>query len=372
MQAMATQEGAGKEQGRYPIIDALRFVLAFWVTMDHLGAFPLFAGADLNTRLGRTLIHGWRSLFWGVPAVIGFFTISGFCIHLPYKDSESLPIGRYYARRYIRILLPVFGILFAFHWSDVRSPIFGRGSLLWKGVLWSLACEELYYAVYPLTHWIRTKNGWTGVMSGTFAIGIVASFLFPNALDGSLLGTLQIAVILYPVWLLGCLLAEDCNKLGAVKSGVEIWAWRLVTWLASWICLRVHFDGNIPLGATLLPFGVLTFFWIRKELAYGKQKSPLKFLASAGLWSYSLYLVHVPGARYFLRLHVPSFGYIVDWSLCFGFVLAVSYLFYLCVEKPSHKLARKISTRKSRPPKVAELVRAPAAADSFPGADSKV
>jgi len=61
-----------QESIRFPILDALRFILAFWVVMSHFGIFPLFAGVDENTRLGRLLVHGWRSIPFGTPAVIGF------------------------------------------------------------------------------------------------------------------------------------------------------------------------------------------------------------------------------------------------------------------------------------------------------------
>src|SRR5580704_8453874 len=85
---------------RYPTLDALRFILAFWVTLDHLIVFPLFAWADTTTKLGRFLVHGWATVVFGTPAVIGFFIISGFCIHLPFRNNEKLYVGRYYARRY--------------------------------------------------------------------------------------------------------------------------------------------------------------------------------------------------------------------------------------------------------------------------------
>lgn len=368
----ASQSTGLKEQGRYPIIDALRIVLAFWVTTDHLGVFPLFAGADPNTTTGRILSHGWSSVFWGVPAVICFFVISGFCIHLPYCHNEALPIGRYYVRRYVRILLPVCAILSAFHWSDVRSPIWGRESILWKGVLWSLACEELYYAIYPLARWVRIRHGWTALLSGSFATGVATAFLFPDALDGSLFGVLQAAVILYPIWLLGSRLAEESSRLPVVDSAFEIWKWRFFAWFGSWIFEMIHFKGKLPLGQTLLAFGVLAFFWIRKELAYSKHRSPARVLAWAGLWSYSLYLVHIPGSRLFLRLQLPTFGYVLDWCLYFASVFAMSYAFYLCVERPSHRLARKLSNRKARQSRVPELVYAPAPTDSFSRIDGGV
>jgi peptidoglycan/LPS O-acetylase OafA/YrhL len=342
-----------KTKARYPIIDALRFTLALWVVLDHLGVFPLFGGIDIGTRLGRTLTHAWSSTIWGIPAVICFFVISGFCIHLPYRFGGPLLLGPFYIRRYVRILVPVGVFLFIYRHSGVSAPIIGRGSLLWRSVLWSLACEEIYYAIYPLARWIRLKHGWKGLLSGTFVIGIAAAVAFPNALDGSLLGTLQIAVILYPIWLLGCFLVEECDRLPVINSALEIWKWRFFAWSGSWICEMVHFKGKLSLGRTLICFGVLAFFWIRQELAYSKHKSPLSALAWGGLWSYSVYLVHGPAALLFARLRTPDFGYTVNWCVYYAFVFGLSYIFYLCIEQPSHKLARMLSLGKLRPPHAA-------------------
>src|ERR1700674_4258868 len=100
-----------KNGTHYLILDALRFFLALWVTMGHLVVFPLFAGVDTTTKIGRFLVHGWASIVFGTPAVIGFFIISGFCIHLPFRNNQKLHAGRYYARRYTRILVPVFAAL---------------------------------------------------------------------------------------------------------------------------------------------------------------------------------------------------------------------------------------------------------------------
>src|ERR1700686_2952565 len=34
------------QNARYPILDALRFALAFWVVMGHFGMFPVFSAID--------------------------------------------------------------------------------------------------------------------------------------------------------------------------------------------------------------------------------------------------------------------------------------------------------------------------------------
>src|SRR5260370_747785 len=73
----------------YRILDALRFVLAFWVAIGHYGMFPLFAGADATSGYMRLLTRGWNTVVFGIPAVIVFFVISGFCIHLPFSGNEK-------------------------------------------------------------------------------------------------------------------------------------------------------------------------------------------------------------------------------------------------------------------------------------------
>lgn len=331
-----------KNQGRYFILDALRFILAFWVTIGHFGVFPLFAGVDPVTRFGHFLERGWSSLVWGVPAVIGFFVISGFCIHLPFRHDEPFPVGRYYARRYIRILVPVAAAILISRLLGDRHPIIGSHSILWNSVLWSLACEEIYYAVYPLARFLRYRSSWGMLLVPTFLVGAVLAALRPEALDGSALGTIEAAVILFPVWLLGCVLAEQSDHLIAVESTWVIWRWRFLAWFGSWICERLHFREKIPLTELVLWFGILTYFWIKKELAYSKVHHPWAPLVSAGLWSYSLYLMHPPAMTFLKKLPLPSLGYILDWSLSMVFVLAIAYFFYLLVERPSHRLARSI------------------------------
>jgi len=81
--AKATDNVSKTDTGgrRYAVLDAMRFVLALWVTIGHYEVFPIFAWVDPTTRVGRFLTHAWSSTVFGTPAVIVFFVISGFCIH---------------------------------------------------------------------------------------------------------------------------------------------------------------------------------------------------------------------------------------------------------------------------------------------------
>ena len=193
---------------RYPILDALRFILAFWVTMGHLGIIPIFGDSNAATsKLGRLLAHGWNSIAFGTPAVIGFFIISGFCIHLPFRKKEKLWIGRFYARRYTRILVPVIVALVIWRFAGVDQGLLGQHSILWESPLWSLLCEEIYYACYPLIRWIRERYGWAPLFYATFPLSVGISLLHFRATDWQPYGPIGTAFILLPVWLLGCVLA---------------------------------------------------------------------------------------------------------------------------------------------------------------------
>jgi peptidoglycan/LPS O-acetylase OafA/YrhL len=330
---------------RFPVLDALRFVLAFWVVIAHFGNFPLFAGVDTSTRLGRGLAHGWSTITFGTAAVIGFFIISGFCIHLPFRNGETLVLSRYYARRYLRILIPLACGVGVFYLVGIHVDLFGGNSILWHSVLWSLICEEIYYAIYPLLRVFRMRFGWRLLLTTSFilAAGVLATQHYGE--DWRDYGPIGTALILLPVWLLGCQLAEQVLHLTPLRSPRVIWSWRLGIWSASWACEMLHFKAHVYYTFTMLPFGVLAFFWILQEIRYGMGGSePWKPLVSAGGWSYSLYLIHGPAMFFFAeKLRLPNLGYFMNWFAANGFILAASYTFYLLVERPSHRQARKIS-----------------------------
>lgn len=224
----------------------------------------------------------------------------------------------------------------------------GEHSILWESPLWSLACEEIYYAIYPALRWIRNRIGWKILLGGSFALSVPIAATHPHAENWHVFGPLGTAMLLLPVWLMGCLLAEQSDSLVEVNSRVSIWGWRFLAWLGCWTSEMMHFKLGISYTQTMLWFGVLAFFWLRSEIAHGKNHAPNRHLVAAGAWSYSLYLVHAQGGGFFERLHLPSLGGVPDWIMVMASSLLFSYLFYLLIERPSHKLARKIRVRGAR------------------------
>jgi peptidoglycan/LPS O-acetylase OafA/YrhL len=341
-------ESASVEQvTRYPVLDALRFVLALWVAIGHYQAFPLFAGVDETTRIGYFLSHGWSTLVFAAPAVIVFFVISGFCIHTPFIGNKKLAIGRYYLRRYTRILIPVAAALCVYRLFGQKLRFWGEHSILWDSPLWSLLCEEIYYAAYPLLRFLRRVIGWTVLLACTFSVGLATALTHPHAPSWHSFGPLGTATILLPVWLLGALLAEQAAALPALGSATKIWLWRFVVWFGCWVSEMLHFKAKISYALTMGAFGVLSYFWVKMELRHSREHAPNKYLIAAGAWSYSLYLVHVQGMVLYARLPIPFLGYLLTWCFTMVCSLGLAYIFYIVVERPSHRLARSIKLDRS-------------------------
>jgi peptidoglycan/LPS O-acetylase OafA/YrhL len=338
-------KGLTSRFGYYPILDALRFILAFWVAVGHFEMVPLFG--DYRTGSGFWLLfkHGWNTIVFGTPAVIVFFVISGFCIHLPFRGTAKIDVARYYLRRYTRILIPVAAALVIYRLWGSRLTFWGEHSILWESPLWSLACEEIYYALYPFLRWARNLIGWKILFPISFSVSIPIALQHPQALNWHAFGPFGTAMMLLPVWLLGCLLAEQAESLVRVSPRLSIWFWRFLAWLGCWVSEMLHFKLHISYTQTMLWFGVLAYFWVRQEIAHGKTHPPNRYLIAAGAWSYSLYLVHAQGGTLFGWFHLPSLGRLLDWFLVMGTCLAFAYAFYLLVERPSHRLARKIKVR---------------------------
>jgi peptidoglycan/LPS O-acetylase OafA/YrhL len=333
-------------QRRYAVLDALRLVLALWVTIGHFETFPLFAGVNEARPVGRFLVHAWQSIVFGTPAVIVFFVISGFCIHLPYRGDRKMEVGRDYLRRYTRILIPVAAAVGVYRFVGQRFVFWGEHSILWQSPLWSLLCEEIYYAVYPLLRRVRRVVTWQRIVIAAFAASVAVAATHVHALSWHDFGPLGAATILLPVWLLGCLLAEEVDALPALNADAwwRIWMWRFAVWFASWVAEMLHFKAHLPLTQTMAWFGLVAYFWVKNEIAWSKTQEPSRVLAWAGLWSYSLYLVHAQAADIWYWLHVPNIGPRLTWCGVIVSSLMGAYAFYLVIEKPSHRLARWIGT----------------------------
>ncbi len=211
-------------------------------------------------------------------------------------------------------------------------------------VIWSIYCELIYYALYPLLRVAFRKFGLGRVLVGSclisaamIAVGWKAAFYW----DFSPALTWLLAA---PAWLLGCLLAEQVAAGSVSAGGQGFWGWRLATWLYAAGATAVFFHTPFRLGYPLLlfPFQFLAFGWVRAEIAHFAVARTSAALEWCGQWSYSLYLIHnVAIAVTPISANAPGW----TWAIRIGLITAGSLGFYAGVEAPSHWLARTISRR---------------------------
>jgi peptidoglycan/LPS O-acetylase OafA/YrhL len=327
---------SGSNPGRQSVahiagLDSLRFVLAIWVVLFHVGGYPFSLFENARAGVPYLLRGFYHNLWNGQAAVVAFFVISGLCIHFPYRD-RPVPQRLFFLRRSVRILVPM--LLGLALYRAERLPF----SFVNQGFLWSLICEEIYYLLYPAIWLLRQRFGWIPIIasSSVAAVMVCATNLAAMNLDD--LGVAVIWIAGLPCWLLGCVIAEQIAVHRHV--GREIWIWRLAAILLSetLMVLRNHLGIGLPLP--LLVFSLFCFHWVRREIDYYRERAPIRALERAGAWSYSLYLIHLAVYIPLRRIQLPASSAPLRWLLAIAAIFTASYLFYRLVEHPSHRLAR--------------------------------
>jgi peptidoglycan/LPS O-acetylase OafA/YrhL len=322
---------------RLNALDGLRFLAALVVALAHL-ALPLFGPqrASFPSPLQQQLIL----LFNGGAAVAVFFLISGFCIHLPYTQGEKLSLRAFYLRRFLRLGIPLLVWLPLAWVLDERKTSWG--------VLWSLWAELIYYLLYPLLRRAITLWSWSVVYC--LALSAAAGVLLLSESKQGCNDYGALAWILgLPIWLLGVRLADQWLTLSATSppSALALWGLRLALALAGWLASLLHWRG-ISDGWALNAFAVLAWYWLYQELVRAQQHPFPGWLVAAGAWSYSYYLVHTgigTTVPRLLGLGIPQDSLAANAAGHLG-ALVGAYLFGRFVEKPAHRMARRLSTVK--------------------------
>jgi peptidoglycan/LPS O-acetylase OafA/YrhL len=361
---------ASANPGKSLKIDAIRFLAAFWVLMYHFKP-PLFRQLLPHpfSLLGGALWSGSTALFAGPAAVIVFFVISGYCIHAAYRKDVALKPINYYASRFIRIGLPLVVLL------CVVQPL-PSGQNYLESVLWSLYCEMVYYAVYPL---LRPRFYYLGEMIAGCALTAAAMVacvrLFGHpACHGCVIETYHVpgTALLYAAgWIAGCLIAETQRNAtqfqmrGAyspltmafkhvldastrcfsthlvVLRAIVVAAGAAVMILLSGSSLKPSMFPLVTPDVSLPAFQLLAVIWIATETATPSRSRIWSVLATCGAWSYSLYLCHKT-ALALLEMTTFDTSWRFAWFVEVALALAISYAFYRVIEKPSHVISQRL------------------------------
>ena len=329
-------EGATQKTDRVSGLDSIRFVCAMWVFFGHGAAPPLVDALGRDSHIALVVRGLYNNIWSGLSAVIVFFVISGFCIHYPFAEtSKRLNLLEFYSRRFFRLLIPVAVAIPLSHALGVKLLLFQ------ESVLWSLLAELIYYVIYPALLAARHAcRSWTPIILGSYVVSYAIVLTNPRTVDFTSYGMALCWLAGLPCWLLGCALAESVRQ-GSSRAPLPraIWLWRAGILSAAWVCSALRFHTPVGYPWTLNLFALLVFAWLLREITFRRTNPPAAWLEWAGLWSYSIYLMHPAAWRLFDRL--PSIhNEWLRWVVLCCFVLGVCYGFYLVIERPSHAIAR--------------------------------
>lgn len=337
-------------------LDSLRFFAALWVMMRHGAMLPLTEGAG-DEHLPQTVDWVWRGAISGPAAVILFFVISGFCIHLPYANGKPFDLGEYALRRFVRLVLPMLAAIVL--WRLFHGM--GDFSKDWLSGIpaWSIVAELIYYCLYPLLRRIP-RNPWKPMFLLAFAIGLVFGLATQprSNINYCAWGYRADWILGLPMWLLGVVLADWKGVLPS-PSTRRIWIERGIAVALGSVATVLAWQRIAGHHLTLNLVGLFAAWWIRDELGYHRTHPPVALFEWGGTWSYSLYLVHTVAFAVYPRLRIPFFGYLADWIIKMAFVLIMTYVFHLLLERPSHRLAQRLARAWVRRGTAVEKARSP-------------
>ena len=364
--------------GRMLTLDAMRGVAALVVVTYHaLGVAP------------QTAFSGWQWWFPQITAYVVhfayagiylFFVISGFCIHLYWAKARAAGVAKpvinffvFWKRRVRRLYPPYFAALALYLvYIAYKTPVTINRFYLWdvglhlvmlhnldlrttytiNGAFWTLAIEEQLYLAYFLLLFLRIRYGWARTLvlcASARIVWLIVSRYLSHSIGVNIPVT-EAAATNWFIWALGALSVEAA--LGVTK-------------LPAW-CYKISFAG-LGLACAVVLAQVLPMFddktvvhdigWLLMHPAWGvgffilvnyavaaeqrwrrkSARAPLLIpaMASIGLMSYSLYLIHSFVLMHwywfgFTELHIRSISLLIMTPVSVAF----AWVFFRLCERP--------------------------------------
>jgi peptidoglycan/LPS O-acetylase OafA/YrhL len=346
-------------------IDALRGAAALMVAYLH-GREVAWIGMRDYWHAHRWILSLDSALAWlSAPVMFGsigvpvFFFLSGYCIHRGVaRRRQSDPhwrpdAGAFWLRRVVRIYPVLIGALLLTWGLDTASAAYAPQSYKLgsvdamtflanllalqgiagphfgsNGALWTLALEIQFYACYPMLLALRDRFGLHRVL------GAVALL---NVLSWAVLERHGITVFpsYYLSWCLGFYIAER-------EAGARVCArdsrWRFGG-MALLVAGCVVFAISQYAAFQVWALGFACYLWRLLAVPY-RPGVMVRALARVGMFSYSLYVVHLPIFVWLMsrQYHSQKPDSIVP-SLVFLLVAgALAYVFHRLVERPAQSI----------------------------------
>lgn len=312
----------------------LRGLCALTVFLNH---WPLWSNFQ-PVGLVETSIHeglakfyyAFIQLTWPTggqhPALIGFFVLSGFCVHLPFErrigEANWRPDWRSYFVRRFRRIMPVYWIgvtlglmaVAAEHWQPTHDPLIGLHTAVtpaqiaaryggWCGlwpeeifagnyILHTVGAEMVIYALYPGIFALAAAGRWRWLFA--LAVGLHLLLLpLRHVIDPFVLFPSFVVMGLF--WYFGALAAHLRWRHAWVPRG-----WWLGALWAGFLGLQLtpHFFGlNLIKQAVWGVICMLGLLWVlgwESRHAAAQNRPATRAFLWTGEISYPLYAVHTP------------------------------------------------------------------------------
>ncbi|MGZ7042189.1 MAG: acyltransferase family protein [Thermoanaerobaculia bacterium] len=318
---------------RISYIDGLRAVAVLSVVAFHTWSTsaPVLAQGFAASSIARIGNHG----------VDLFFVLSGFCLAHPTlaklraTGTATFDIGRFAARRLVRILPPYYAAItlfvvigFVVHSLGIAPPIYMLRSISVVDVLhavlfldgdgrfinasfWSLPVEFRWYFVFPIVLWLWTRS------PRAFRL------VFMLAVASYLTSALNTDLSYLPAFMLGIVAAEVSIR-GHRLTRYALPAF-IVIFLGCVASTPPGFRGGVPSPAWQI--AAFLFVVAAGDISIIARVLSLRPLVLIGAASYSIYLVHAPIAALLER-------YGVNAPTSYVAVVAFGLAFWMIAERP--------------------------------------
>ncbi len=366
---------AGGTASRDLALDGLRGVAALIVLTSHLfvAGDATFADATLNpgseggSTFESALTYTPLHFFWGgYEAVIVFFVLSGYVLTLPVARGGTFKPGSYYPRRALRLYVPVWGALclaaiahFVVESSDVGQTwwlsahtvdlrlqdvwqsvllLEGAGTFALLAVLWSLHWEVVFSLLLPMFLLLGKLTSRVYLASAAAALAIV---LFS---DGESWARFM------PCFALGTIMAFQHERIAKLRAA-RMSAFEPAMIIASVLAMTAFWwlrigdrDADIAsrLGPVLIALGACGLVTLAIAGPRARRILTTRPVAWSGTRSFSLYLVQAPIVvlTAFALGGAPTIPLLAVAAV--PPVLLLTEGFYRAVERPSHRLSRRV------------------------------
>jgi peptidoglycan/LPS O-acetylase OafA/YrhL len=336
-------------------VDVCRGLFAALVVMAHALeiAWGVHPGAkEALPRLVRDVIFGVFGT--GTYYVMGFFVLSGYCIHLSVARSmtaEQFPVKRYMAARLSRILpLYYLGLVVTagvewliagarpHEWPNGISASVFLGQVVMVQNLtqtfgsfassWSITNEVFYYVFYGALAWIfagrAARPAWAG-LGVCLGVAVVGQGLYVTVGRNPYVYSTGMLFGLGTLWFQGALVAihgRDLMTRPWVRRLAALWPLALAASIA-WKTAHLPPQGLYLISGWAFTLMMLDFqrsTAVNPPADAGRWRSGL--VTTLGLASYPLYLFHGPilmlAGSWIMRT-----GPISDWRLTWGLLVAL-------------------------------------------------